>query len=181
MIPIPQIILTIESDDDRAFMTQLYEKYHRLMYKEILTIVKNHADTEDVLHNTIVSLIRKIDTLRKFNERRLANYIITACKNTARNLFRNRKEILITFEELDEVADDSNIENFIVHVENLNMLAEVWPDLPERDKHLLEGKYILEKSDVEMSKELGISANSVRMYLSRARKRALKQMSAVSE
>ena len=38
---IPYLILAIEDDDDRAFMTNLYMKYHLLLYKEILEITHN--------------------------------------------------------------------------------------------------------------------------------------------
>ena len=32
---IPYIILTIENDDDREFMADLYRTYHRLLYNEV--------------------------------------------------------------------------------------------------------------------------------------------------
>ena len=46
---IPYLILAIEDDDDRAFMTNLYMKYHLLLYKEILEITHNRWDTEDLM------------------------------------------------------------------------------------------------------------------------------------
>ena len=41
---IPIIILAIENDDDREFMTALYMQYHSLMYKLIFDIVKSPWD-----------------------------------------------------------------------------------------------------------------------------------------
>lgn len=46
---IPYIILTIENDDDREFMADLYRTYHRLLYKEIYEIVQDSWNTEDLM------------------------------------------------------------------------------------------------------------------------------------
>ena len=43
---IPSIILAIEDDDDREFMTGLYKQYQRLMYREILKVVQETWDVD---------------------------------------------------------------------------------------------------------------------------------------
>ena len=50
-------------------------------------------------------------------------------------------------------------------------LKKIRPQFSDRDRLLLETKYLLEKTDEEISEEFGISVNSVRSILSRARKR----------
>ena len=62
---IPYCILVIEDDDDREFMTLLYIRYQRLLYKEIYEILKNSWNTEDILQATLVKLIDKIPELRR--------------------------------------------------------------------------------------------------------------------
>ena len=54
---IPSIILAIEDDDDREFMTWLYKQYQRLMYREILKIVQETWDVDDIMQ----SLFGKVD------------------------------------------------------------------------------------------------------------------------
>ena len=54
---IPYCILVIEDDDDREFMTLLYIRYQRLLYKEIYEILKKPWNTEDILQATLVKLI----------------------------------------------------------------------------------------------------------------------------
>ena len=48
-------------------------------------------------------------------------------------------------------------------------LLRRWPQLDAKSKYLLEGKYILGKSDEVMAEELSIKPASVRMALTRAR------------
>lgn len=53
---IPYIILTIENDDDREFMADLYRTYHRLLYKEIYEIVQDSWNTEDLIKNYFIDI-----------------------------------------------------------------------------------------------------------------------------
>lgn len=181
MIPIS--ILAIENDDDREFMAKLFETYQRLMYQEIHQIAKDPWLTEDVLHATIVKLIDKISLLRTLSEARKVNYIISACKNTAINEGKKRERTLgISFDDLwdsETTYCDDNVEKWIDKIEkedSLECLHRIWPKLSKRSQYLLEGKYILQKTDKEMAEDLGIQPSSIRMLLTRARKEAKKLM-----
>ena len=59
---LPICILAIRDDDDRAYMTRLFVKYQRLMYRTIYDILGDKWATEDVLQTT---LLRLIDHLRE--------------------------------------------------------------------------------------------------------------------
>ena len=63
---IPIIILTIENEDDRAFMEGLYLSYNRLMRSEIHKILKDSWATEDVEQNVLEKLIDKIPLLKTY-------------------------------------------------------------------------------------------------------------------
>lgn len=45
----------------------------------------------------------------------------------------------------------------------LDALAQVWPRLDENTRWLLEARYILDYSDGELARELGVKPDSVRM------------------
>ena len=55
-------------------------------------------------------------------------------------------------------------------------LRRAWSRLDDGSRDLLAGKYILEKSDDEIAEELGCASGSVRMKLTRARRRLLETM-----
>ena len=80
--------------------------------------------------------------------------------------------------DLDRWAMDENAlpEEVYIHEEDLEALADMLPKLPEKDRMVLESKYILELSDEEIAKELNIAAKSVRSYLTRARRKAFAMM-----
>ena len=51
-------------------------------------------------------------------------------------------------------------------------MAAVWDKLDPRSQYVLEARYILDKTDDEIADFLGIKPDSVRMALTRARKKA---------
>lgn len=122
---LPICILAIRDDDDRAYMTRLFVKYQRLMYRTIYDILGDKWATEDVLQTTLLRLIDHLDTLRRLE---------------------------------------------------LDVLAQVWPRLDENTRWLLEARYILDYSDGELARELGVKPDSVRMALTRARRKARRLM-----
>lgn len=178
---IPVCIMVIENEDDRNFMATIYEKYSRLMYSEICKILKNSWQAEDVLHNTIVRLIDKVDELKSKDHSHLINYIITASKNQAKNYIRdNQKHNDYSFDDCFDVPDKKNsreaMDLHLIHVEDLCQLAKIWDELDERNRYVLEGYYILEKTMPQLAAELGIKPESMRMVLTRARKAAFQLM-----
>lgn len=66
------------------------------------------------------------------------------------------------------------LEDRIVHQEEIEELGNVILKLPEKLKELLYFKYILEMNDREIAEILKIAPDSVRQYLTRARREAKK-------
>jgi len=175
---IPYCILAIENDDDREFMTQLYLDYNRLMYREINKIIDRKQDQEDVMQSVLEKLIDKISLLRSRTRNQLVNYIISACKFTSFNFLRDNDSKRETVYEDDLTLPDAtyserDIELRMIEDEALETLRRVLPQLDLRTQCLLEGYYILEKPIAELAAELNIKPSSVRMSLTRARKKAL--------
>lgn len=100
-------------------------------------------------------------------------------KNTAIKHWKKSKEKAENYsfdseEDLSKWADDRFAlpEDLYEKQEELEALAHVISKLPERDKALLESKYILQLSDKEIAKELDLAPQSVRSFLTRARRKA---------
>ena len=72
-------------------------------------------------------------------------------------------------------------EDLYIRKEELAELAETINKLSEKDRILLESKYILMLSDKEIAEELNIAPSSVRSCLTRARRRAYAILKGESE
>ena len=71
---------------------------------------------------------------------------------------------------------ETSLDERIISEEQKDRLMQIWGSLPEEDQLLLEGKYILGYKDAELADMLGCKKNSIRMKLTRARRRAFQLM-----
>ncbi len=172
---LPYVILAIENESDRDFMARLYTDYKLLMFSSIKKIINDQDVAEDLIQDVLVKLIEKIDLLRDFEHKRLAAYIVTACKNHARNYIRALHSKDITY--IDDLPSEPPaaiaVEEIVINKMLLERLLERWPELPENVQELLERKYILFQTDEEIAESMGGKPSSIRMKLTRARKTAL--------
>lgn len=168
--------------DDRAFMEQLYLDFERLMFSKVKSFVSNPADQEDLIQECLINLMKKIETIRKMPRCVLSGYIVITIRNTAIDYLR-RQARKAEEASLEKWAEESDFEpedetlpldDFMIQGELREQFAALWPRLPEEDHILLEGKYILGLTDAELAQTLGCKVSSVRMKLTRARRKALK-------
>lgn len=174
---IPIVVLTIEDEDDRAFMTDVYIRYERLIYSELRKLMSDRWTMEDVMQTTLVKLIDQLDRLKTMDERHRVNYIITATRNNAITYLRtasSRSSVSLDSQWEDgwDFSSDFSVEETVLREENIGRLKDVWPQLDARSRYLLESKYILGLKSREIAHALGIKEDSVRVELSRARRRA---------
>lgn len=174
---IPIVILSIEDDNDRSFMTEFYLRYERLMYSEIRKIVKDQCDPEDVLQTSLIKLIEKVKLLRSLDERPRVNYLITTVKHTA--ITEMQRLTKRTIHSLDDVEwyereglhTDESVDDLVERRESVSRMEEVWLLLDDKSRYLLSAKYFLGLEQDEIADELNIKPDSVRMEMSRARKK----------
>lgn len=145
------------------------------MYREIYQITDNPWDTEDVIQMVWVKLLDKVSLLRSRDTTRLVNYIIAACRNTAIT-YRQQKKRLAEYTYSDEKAAPS--EALTAHdpiwepEERFLALRQAWSQLDPRSQYVLRSRFLLNKTFEEMAQELGIQPKSVRMAVTRAKRKA---------
>ena len=168
----PLALLTIEDDDDRAFMTQLYEKYSGLMYRVAYDCVRDYSDAQDIVNDVVVKLIDKIPLLREKESCVLRSYVVSAIRRTSLNALKKRgRKALLDDDALADMPDDrATVEADAIARASQADIAAALDKLPERERHLLRWKYFEEYTDEEIAALLGIGKDSVRAYLTKARR-----------
>ena len=86
----PLIIMAIEDENSKAFMTRLYLQYSRLIYSEIRKITGERDEEEDLLQTVVEKLMEKLPLLRGMEQTKLVNYIISTAENTTYNYLRDK-------------------------------------------------------------------------------------------
>lgn len=176
------MIAAIESDPKREFMANLYVNYYGKMKKKAFVLVSDEHAAEEITQETFIKLIENADTVMNIEKTKLPAYILAAAKNTAFDYLRrkSRDKDYLVFSEFEEeiitAENGASPEDILLHKESIKALANALKRLPERDRMILESKYILCMKDSEMAKRLGISESGVRMCLTRAKRKAYKLM-----
>lgn len=170
------------SPSDRAFLRQLYLDYHRLMYATAAVYVQSPEDRQDIVQSALVKLVQNVSTLRALDSPALAAYIRIVVRNSAidfsRRQAREAEHLWYSEQDADEFAV-SDIPTMDERLENRELgtsLRRALEQLSDTDQRLLTGKYLLGETDSELAEAVGCSVDSVRMKLTRARRRAMKYM-----
>ena len=176
---IPAVILAIENESDREYMEQLYCTYKNLMFSEALKYFSYGSLEGDVINDTLIKLINKLQLLQTLDKRALASYIVISVRNTA--IDYHRREKYLSPDGYDDAAasthtDFQETENAALSKIEIEEFYRLWPELDEKTRSILECKYFLEMSDAEIAGLLEIKQESVRMSLTRARRAAFAKL-----
>lgn len=174
------IVFTVPADDPdgMAFIRELYRRYARLMFAEALRRVSNPQDCEDIVQDAVESLCKKADTLRELPSAALPAYVVYTVKHKAFDFLR-RQAVAGKYtadpedgwlEDLESPAPSP--EELAELREQTDGLCKVWPLLAEEDQELLYRKYILGQDNGELAEVFHCQRDSMRMRLTRARRRA---------
>lgn len=180
---LPILILQIDETEDRLFMSKIYEKYVRLMFYIAGKWVDHAEEREDIVQEALAKLVEKVQRLKELDEPQQANYISHTVRNTAikhleKKSRENRTLLEIDISDLHCAASDeySSLEEEFIQKEWREEFKQIWNQLPERERLLLEGKYIFGETDEEIAQWLQCRPGSVRMALTRARRKVLNKL-----
>ncbi len=175
----------INRQSDTAFLTEVYEKHKGIMYKTALECSSDGAEKDTIVHDALLRLARHVDTLRQLSDHALAVYVAATVRSVAFNSERRKKTerrrlVDADVMELESVDPTPSYEEQYIeaesHRERLRYLRESLSELDETDRELLVGKYIAGQTDEELAQRFGIKPESVRMKLTRARRRVRKMI-----
>lgn len=174
-------ITAIESDDEKAVMLNLYTDYYGLVRKNIYKITHDVDQIEDLINDTFIKLIEKISLIRNMDNCSTAAYVVYTSRSVAIDYIKHRnveKRHIYSGGEFDlaEILPDfeEDMEYRIIHQEEIKEMGKAVLMLPPKHKYLLYFKYMLEMNDKDIAGVLNIDPNSVRQYLTRARREARK-------
>jgi len=154
------LLNALESPGERRQFAALYEQYHDRMERIALHMLGNPHDAEDAVQNAFCQIIRHFDKLDEIPCEKRVFWIISIVQNEARMILRKRRRT-VPLEDWDgpEEADVSNYQE----------LVELFRHLPETYRAVMEMKFLLDCSDREIARRLGISETAVSTRVNRGR------------
>ena len=168
---ITQELLTRLKSDYMLSFDKVYELYSHKLFSFVFKILKNEADTDDIVQEVFVRIWESRDKLEDY--KLLNSYIFTIAYNNSIDLIRKRINNNKYLEHLKYSAVINATPNLISEIEfnELNtQVQKLIAQLPERQKQV----YLLHKEDgltyPEIAEKLGISKNTVENHIAKALK-----------
>ena len=155
-------LAVLESDEERQQFTALYEQYHDRMEQIALNILGEQHDAEDAVQNSFLQIIRHFEKIFEISCEELPFWIISIVKNESLMILRTRRKIV----PLEEWAGFEKSAN---DVTGYHELVELFRNLPETYRAVLEMKILIGYTDKEIAKHLDISETAVSSRASRGR------------
>lgn len=168
----------IEDPSDREFMDQVYQAFERTMFHIACKYTSSRMDQEDIVQDGVLKLIKNISTIRPMERCILASYIVFTIRNTSIDFLREQQAKRAKVSSMEEgtysepESPSLPLDDQLISAERL---AELWGYLSEEERILFKGKYLLGNTDDELAMLLNCQPDSIRMKLTRARRRALKR------
>ena len=89
-IALSAALLSCDSDDDRAFMTELFLNHRQKLLAYAFSICHDKEQSEDAVQDAFVSLIRIIPQLRALEDEHLSGYLLITVRNAVYSLYRKK-------------------------------------------------------------------------------------------
>lgn len=162
------------SPEDKEFFQEFYGEYKGFLFYIANKYTRNQSDCEDIVQDAVVRLMCNISSIRDLNKFKTAKYIALTVRSAWLDLVKKQKDtheipldeaILESMIELDPLSsrDPSDLQLEVIHLKQ---------SLSQKEWMILEGKYLLGYDQEELSRMIGVSPDSVRMTLCRARSNA---------
>ncbi len=171
------IIMTIENDDDRGFVSALYAQFEKNLYLTASKVLIDKSFAEDCVHDTIRAVIENLGKFKGFTEINQIKYMMICCRNAAINKYNRKGKYgkLISKEEKEEqsnieIADvNTDVCRVVVLEETKRILRSYVEMLDDKYKDIITMKIDCELDNKEIAKTLHISENLVRQRYKRAK------------
>ena len=183
------LLMAIESEEERSFVEELYNRYHKKMLAICMGILKNQADAEDAVTDTFVRIIDNLEKFTEVEKDKLPGLIAVCTKNVALNAYQKksrqyaRETSSTVYDDEDEAvtvdfADpDAEVEQAVLDGEFIQKVAELIRRLPEEQQSVVVLKYFYHYRNGEIADLLKLSRNAADSRLFRAKNSLRKMLS----
>lgn len=187
------MLQAIEDESDRNRLSAFYLQYYGLLKAKAEFVLKQfHIGgssnlAEDMVQDAMAKMIQNIDTISKLSDPQLVAYGVKTVQSCAtdycRKMISQQKAIedkgILEGADEDKVWEDYT--GLFTEEDPMLFLGGVLAALPPKSRDVLLYKHYFDYSDKKIAELLGIQENSVRMALSRARKKVRKTWAAVKK
>lgn len=166
------------STTQKQAATTLYNTYKGLMLHTVRALTSVAEDREEIIQDSLIALMRNIDTISSLDRCKIAAYIVLTIRRTYYNRANKDCRLISVPLEADGISHAADVLADTAQLDSdakLDVMV-LMDALPPYDRMVLEAWYLEGCSAEQLASKLNCKPGSIRMILSRVRKRAAKLM-----
>jgi len=161
-------ITLLEDSDDKAAFLKLYHTNLSILTRTGQQYFKEKSFVEDALQLTWESVAKNFTKILSLSCHETTPYLVTIMKNKCKDILRKEQKYTELFSD-DEAVLDDEIDNTIHIQQEYQRLVALIRKMPDVYREVLERRLILEESNSEAAKNMGISEMLAAKRFSRGR------------
>ena len=164
----------LESGEDKAKCTQLYEKYHGLLIHVAYAKLKDEHLAEDAVHSAFLNIVRNFHLVGEVNSHKTKRLLVVVTENAAIDMLRKNKHYApVSYDDLENVLSiDTDMLDNVAAQELVGLISE----LPPIYRDVLELRAYHGLSEKQIAVILDVEYATVRKSLERARNMLAEKM-----
>ena len=181
-----QLIHRILDGDDSAF-TELVNKYRKAVHALVWRKIEDFHIAEEITQDTFLKAYQKLGELKK--PQSFASWLYVIASRCCKEWSRKKRIPTLPLEETSSLPiEKTTYSQYVIEenertvsIEQREIVQKLLAKLPESERTVITLHYFSEMSSVEIGAFLGVSANTIRSRLRRARQRLKKEETMIRE
>ncbi len=169
-------LLNTQQEKDK-FVT-LYEMYSQPLYRAAFEMMKDHAASEDVVHETFLTLIDNMDKVMDREPMKNWNYLVTILRHRCIDVLRRQKKTMLHNMEGENTwnVSEENIEAEFIGKEMTEVVKNLIEQMEYPYKQMVLLQYYNKMKGRDIAETLHLKPENVRQIAKRAREQLKKQL-----
>lgn len=169
------LLSSCDTEQEQQDIQYIYDNYYDIMYRAAYSVVKSREIALDLVHDTMLRLIKNSKTIHIDGEFPVKTYVMVAARNAAIDYLRSRdKKQTLSIDELTvqlEMRDAApSALDIIISQEQYEILVRYIRELPIVYRDACYMKYVCSLDTKEIAVALGITEKNAMMRLLRGRR-----------
>lgn len=158
-----------EKARDEEKFEQFYEKHRKIMFLAAYKVTNDYQLAEDAVSEAMLSVSKRLDSLKSANPLSEASYAVIAARNKALDIMKKGYiESTVPLEDFDAVSDEMMLER-LCEKEEFDAVVRSIRKLDSKYRDVLTLYYFNECKIREIAQLLGRNENTVKQQLARGR------------
>lgn len=172
-------IQSIEDDNKRRIVQDIYDLYYKHMTACALDILRNYHDSQDAVQDAFYNITATYELFVDAAAPATAALVHIYVRNATINIYNKNKrhsKVVMLCDNIEEVAkdivdEDADVQRIVIDNETTEIVSEAVDKLDDMYRDLIIMKYYYHMRNVDIAQVLNVDSNKVNGRIFRAKQK----------